>query len=101
MAGKAKPKQIFSFADGQINVFYGSSQFILQKGDDENSRTYWSTPEAVFQKIMKVHIGMLSEGELNGIKEMRKVLKRAWSECKGLADAIREESKLVKSAKSS
>jgi len=98
----AKPKQIFSYLDGRVRILRDGSQFILAEGPEDNEkRGYFTTIGSIFKRIIDDHIGQLTEGELNDIKEMRKLMKRAWGECSRLAESIKDEAALVMKTKPS
>ena len=95
--GITKPKLIFTLFDdgdgGGIKVMTDGVQWLLEDG---NSRWYYQTLESVFKKVINEEFSRISEGTLDHITQVRDLMKRAWSECRGLAEAIKNEAESVK-----
>jgi hypothetical protein len=95
--GMPKPKEIFVVLDegdegGGISILTDGTQWILVSGND---RSYFTSLESVFKKIIHEHISRIPEEKLEFISQVRELMKRAWAECKSLSESIKAEADAV------
>ena len=91
----AKPKRKTVVKIGDAVILGDGVQLIIE---EKGVPYYFTSLEAALNRIMGSALYNHSEEGMETIKDMRKLIKRAYGECKKLANAIRADSETVQKA---